>query len=309
MENLMSKKIAINNENTEKLRKKKAASKSLLLERITTIIFMLAAITSVLFMLLIAGFTFAKGLPAIKEIGFFDFIFGMKWKPGANIFGIFPMIVASLYATIGAVIVGVPIGLLTAVFIAELAPNWLAKLVKPMIDLLSAIPSVVFGFFGLIIILPIIDIKFRNGGNGLLAAIIILGIMILPTIINISAYAIKSVPKEYKEGSLALGATKIQTIFKVTLPAAKSGILAGVILGVGRAVGETMAVLLVAGNSAIMPTGLLSRVRTLTANIAVEMSYATGLHQEALFATGVVLFVFIILLNIVLRVITSKEVY
>jgi phosphate transport system permease protein len=217
------------------------------------------------------------------------------------------MIVASLYATIGAIVVGVPIGLLTAIFISEVAPKWMANILSPMVDLLAAIPSVVYGFFGLIVILPLIDNVFRNGGNGLLAVILILGVMILPTIINISAYAIKSVPKEFKEGSLALGATKMQTIFKVTLPAAKSGILAGVILGIGRAVGETMAVLLVAGNAAIMPTSLISRVRTLTGNIAVEMSYATGLHQEALFATGVVLFAFIIILNIALRAITSRE--
>ncbi len=291
----------------EKSLKKKIVSNSVVLDKICKNVFLLAAITSVICMLLIAGFTLSKGLPAIQEIGFKEFVFGMKWKPGAKIFGIFPMIVASLYATIGAIVIGVPIGLLTAVFISEVAPKWLANILKPMVDLLSAIPSVVYGFFGLIIILPIIDDKFRTGGNSLLAAIIILGIMILPTIINISAYSIRTVPKEYKEGSLALGATKMQTIFKVTLPAAKSGILAGVILGIGRAVGETMAVLLVAGNAAIMPAGLLSRVRTLTANIAVEMSYATGLHQEALFATGVVLFAFIIILNISLRLVTSKE--
>ncbi len=280
----------------------------LVVEKVVKLIFLMAAITSVISMLLIAGFTLAKGLPAIREIGLLKFVFGMKWKPGANIFGVFPMIVASLYATIGAIVVGVPIGLLTAIFIAEVAPKQIANILSPMVDLLAAIPSVVYGFFGLIVVLPIIDDVFNNGGNSLLAVILILGVMILPTIINISAYAIKTVPKEYKEGSLALGATKMQTLFKVTLPAAKSGILAGVILGIGRAVGETMAVLLVAGNAAIMPASLISRVRTLTGNIAIEMSYATGLHQEALFATGMVLFVFIILLNITLRLITSKEI-
>ncbi len=290
-----------------RFRQKSAVSSNrLIVEKIVKTMFLLAAITSVISMVLIAGFTLAKGLPAIKEIGFMNFVFGMKWKPGAKIFGIFPMIVASIYATIGAVIVGVPIGLLTAIFIAEVAPKWLVNILTPMVDLLAAIPSVVYGFFGLIVILPKIDSVFKNGGNSLLAVILILGVMILPTIINISAYAIKAVPKEYKEGSLALGATKIQTIFKVMLSAAKSGILAGVILGIGRAVGETMAVLLVAGNAAIMPTSLLSRVRTLTGNIAVEMSYATGLHQEALFATGVVLFAFIILLNMSLRFITRE---
>jgi phosphate transport system permease protein len=280
----------------------------LVVEKIVKSIFLMAAITSVISMLLIAGFTLAKGLPAIREIGLLKFIFGMKWKPGANIFGVFPMIVASLYATVGASVVGVPIGLLTAIFIAEVAPRSISNILSPMVDLLAAIPSVVYGFFGLIVVLPIINDVFKNGGNSLLAVILILGVMILPTIINISAYAIKTVPKEYKEGSLALGATKMQTVFKITLPAAKSGILAGVILGIGRAVGETMAVLLVAGNAAIMPASIISRVRTLTGNIAIEMSYATGLHQEALFATGVVLFAFIIILNITLRLITSKEV-
>ncbi len=280
----------------------------LVVEKIVKSIFLMAAITSVISMLLIAGFTLAKGLPAIREIGLLKFIFGMKWKPGANIFGVFPMIVASLYATVGASVVGVPIGLLTAIFIAEVAPRSISNILSPMVDLLAAIPSVVYGFFGQIVVLPIINDVFKNGGNSLLAVILILGVMILPTIINISAYAIKTVPKEYKEGSLALGATKMQTVFKITLPAAKSGILAGVILGIGRAVGETMAVLLVAGNAAIMPASIISRVRTLTGNIAIEMSYATGLHQEALFATGVVLFAFIIILNITLRLITSKEV-
>lgn len=293
----------------EKQSSKRRGQNRIWIEKLVKSIFLIAAITSVVSMILIAGFTLAKGLPAIKEIGLLDFIFGMKWKPGAKIFGIFPMIVASIYATIGAIVVGVPIGLLTAIFISEVAPKWLAGILTPMVDLLAAIPSVVYGFFGLIVVLPMIDKVFRNGGNSLLAVILILGVMILPTIINISAYAIKTVPKEYKEGSLALGATKMQTIFKVTLPAAKSGILAGIILGIGRAVGETMAVLLVAGNAAIMPTSLMSRVRTLTANIAVEMSYATGLHQEALFATGVVLFVFIFFLNIALRAVTSKEVH
>lgn len=294
--------------NKTRREKKSIKINRLLGEKIIKNIFLMAAITSVAFMVLIAGFTLAKGLPAIQEIGLLDFVFGMKWKPGAKIFGIFPMIVASIYATVGAIVLGVPIGVLTAIFTSEVAPKWIANILSPMIDLLAAIPSVVYGFFGLIVVLPMIDDVFRNGGNSLLAVILILGVMILPTIINISAYAIKSVPKEFKEGSLALGATKMQTIFKVILPAAKSGILAGVILGIGRAVGETMAVLLVAGNAAIMPTGLLSRVRTLTGNIAVEMSYASGLHQEALFATGVVLFAFIILLNITLRMVTSKEV-
>lgn len=240
------------------------------------------------------------------KIGFKEFIFGTRWKPLAGIFGILPMIIGSVYVTLGSIIIGVPIGILTAVFIAEIAPSWLAKIVRPAVELLAGIPSVVYGFFGLLVIVPKIDKLFFNGGNSLLAASIILGIMILPTIVNISETSIRAVPKAYKEGSFAMGASHIQTIFGVILPAAKSGILAAVVLGIGRAIGETMAVILVAGNTVLIPHSLLDRFRPLTANIAIEMGYAYGDHQSALFATGVVLFIFIMILNLVLNTLLHK---
>jgi len=267
----------------------------------------ICAIMAVLSVVIISAYIFIKGTPAIAKIGFFEFIFGNEWNPSAELFGIFPMIVGSIYLTLGAIIVGVPIGLLTAVFLAELSPKWLTKIITPAVELLAGIPSVVYGFFGLIVIVPLIDKIFGGGGNSLLAAIIILSIMILPTIINISRTSIKAVPSAYKEGSLALGASNIETIFKVIIPAAKSGILASVVLAVGRAIGETMAVILVAGNTPVIPTSLTSSFRTLTANIAMEMSYASGLHLEALFATGVVLFIFIMILNFTLNMLTYKE--
>ncbi|MTI49062.1 MAG: phosphate ABC transporter permease subunit PstC [Firmicutes bacterium] len=276
-------------------------------EKIVEIIFFLSACMAIVSIAIITFFIFIKGVPAIAEIGLFDFIFKTDWYPEAEILGIGAMIVASIYATLGSIIIGVPIGLLTAVFIAELAPDWMIKIIKPAVELLAGIPSVVYGFFGLVIIVPIIDRTFGGGGNGLLAAIIILSFMILPTIINISVTALKAVPREYKEGSLAMGASHIQTIFKVMIPAAKSGIFAAIILGIGRAIGETMAVILVAGNSIQIPFSILDRVRPMTAHIALEMSYAApGLHENSLFATGVILFIFIMILNIVLNFITSK---
>ena len=217
-----------------------------------------------------------------------------------------PMIAASVLVTLGSVALGVTIGLMTAILLAEVAPEKLSKVIRPAVELLAGIPSVVYGFFGLIVIVPIIDKKFGGGGNSLLAAIIILGIMILPTIVSIAETSIRSVPKEYKEGSLALGASHVQTIFKVIIPAAKSGIMAAIVLGMGRAIGETMAAILVIGNTPQIPHSLFDRVRTLTSNIAIEMSYAQGLRQEALFATGVVLFVFIMALNIILNVFIRK---
>ncbi|WP_425446969.1 phosphate ABC transporter permease subunit PstC [Dethiothermospora halolimnae] len=275
-------------------------------EKVVEKIFLISASMAILSVAIITIFIFIKGGPAIFKIGVFDFIFGTDWYPEAEIFGIGPMILASIYATVGAIIIGVPIGILTAVFISEIAPKGITKIIKPAVELLAGIPSVVYGFFGLIVILPMIDKYFGGGGNSLLAACIILGMMILPTIINISETAIKAVPKEYKEGSLAMGASKIQTIFKVVLPAAKSGILAAIILGIGRAIGETMAVILVVGNTVQIPGSLLDSVRPMTSNIALEMGYAFGLHQEALFATGVVLFIFIMLLNVLLGVVTHK---
>lgn len=280
---------------------------NILWEKIIQIIFFLSACTAILSVGIVTFFIFAKGFPAIFEIGLFDFIFGTDWYPEAEILGIGAMIITSIYATLGAIAIGVPIGILTAVFIAEIAPDWIVKIVKPAVELLAGIPSVVYGFFGLIIIVPIIDDYFGGGGNSLLAVILILSFMILPTIINISLAALRAVPREYKEGSLAMGASHIQTIFKVLIPAAKSGIFAAVILGIGRAIGETMAVILVAGNAIQIPDSILDRVRPMTAHIALEMSYASpGLHEDSLFATGVILFIFIMILNIALNIITSK---
>jgi phosphate transport system permease protein len=270
-------------------------------EKIVETIFFICAVMAILSVVIITVYVFFKGVPGIIEIGPVKFITGTRWAPTEGVFGIFPFIIASIYATIGATIIGVAIGLFTAIFLAEIAPNWLTKIFRPAVELLAGIPSVVYGFFGLIVLVPIISKYFGGSGNSLLAIILILSIMILPTIVSISEASMRAVPKTYKEGSLALGATHIQTIFKVIIPAARSGIMAGIVLGIGRAIGETMAVILVGGNTPLIPHALTDRVRTLTANIALEMGYASGLHQEALFATGVVLFIFIIILNIILN--------
>ena len=280
-------------------------------EKISKNIFMISALIAVASLLLIIGFVFYKGLTPFlfKDYSFIEFITGSKWVPSADQFGISSMVVASLIATTGALIIGVPVGILTAVFIAELAPKKLAKIISPAVELLAGIPSVLYGIFGLAVIVPAIQNIFNlPKGQSLLAVIIVLAIMMLPTIISVSETAIRAVPKAYKEGSLALGASNIETIFKVVLPAAKSGILAAVILGIGRALGETMAVILVAGNSPVMPSSLMDSVRPLTTNIALEMGYAFGTHQEMLFATGVVLFTFILILNIVLNKVSNKAV-
>jgi phosphate transport system permease protein len=269
-------------------------------------VFLFCASVAILSVIIITVFIFFKGIPAIFEIGVFNFIFGKVWSPSANEFGILSMIIASIYATFGAILLGVPIGIFTAIFLAEIAPSWAKKIIRPAVELLAGIPSVVYGFFGLLVFVPLIDKIFKNGGNSLLAAIVILSIMILPTIVSISETAINAVPKEYKEGSLALGASHVQTIFKVIVPAAKSGILAATVLGIGRAMGETMAVILVAGNTAMIPNAITDRVRTMTSNIALEMSYASGLQEEALFATGVILFIFIMILNLILNSVTNK---
>ncbi|HIU56984.1 MAG TPA: phosphate ABC transporter permease subunit PstC, partial [Candidatus Ornithomonoglobus merdipullorum] len=222
-------------------------------------------------------------------------------------FGIFPMILGSIYVTAGAIVIGVPIGILTSVFMAKYCPKKMYKVLKPATELLAGIPSVVYGFFGLVVIVPLIRSLAGGTGNSILAASILLGIMILPTIIGVSESAIRSVPESYYEGSLALGATHERTIFRVMLPAAKSGIMAGIVLGIGRAIGETMAVIMVAGNQARMPAGLLKGIRTLTANIVIEMGYAADLHREALIATGVVLFVFILIINVAFSLLKRKE--
>ena len=261
-------------------------------------VFMTAAALSILAVVLICLFLFANGLPAMGKIGVFDFLLGQKWKPGNNIYGIFPMIVGSIYVTVGAIIVGVPLGILCAAFLAWFCPKKLYKVVKPAMELLAGIPSIVYGFFGLVVLVPFMQDLFGGSGKGVLTASILLGIMILPTIIGVSESAIRAVPRSYYEGSLGLGATHERSIFFAVLPAAKQGILAGVILGVGRAIGETMAVIMVAGNQPIVPGSIFIGVRTMTANIVMEMGYAADLHREALLATAVVLFVFILIINL-----------
>ena len=267
-------------------------------EGVMKVVFLLTACVSILAVALICIFLFANGVPAIAQIGIVDFLFGRVWLPSNEIFGIFPMIVGSIYVTAGAIIIGVPLGILCAIFLARFCPKNLYKIVKPAVSLLAGIPSIVYGFFGLVVIVPIMQDLTHTGGKGILTASILLGIMILPTVIGVSESAIRAVPNSYYEGSLALGATHERSVFFAILPAAKQGILAGVILGVGRAIGETMAVVMIAGNQAEMPESIFSGVRTLTANIVMEMGYATDLHREALLGTGVVLFVFILLINL-----------
>ncbi len=279
------------------------------IEKVAKNIFMMSALVAVVSLLLIIGFVFYKGLtPFIaKGYSFIDFITGTSWVPSADQYGILPMIVASMLSTIGALLIGAPVGILTAVFIAEVAPEKVAKVISSGVDLLAGIPSVLYGLFGLAVIVPTIQDMFNlPKGQSLLAVILVLSIMMLPTIIAVSKTAIKAVPNAYREGSLALGASKMETIFKVGLPAAKSGILAAVVLGTGRALGETMAVMLVAGNSPVIPNSIMDSVRPLTTNIALEMGYAFGTHQEMLFATGVVLFTFILILNLLLSKLSNK---
>lgn len=280
-----------------------------IVEFVTEKIFLISALIAVLSLLLIIGFVFYKGLTPfiIKGYSLSEFLFGIEWVPSNDKFGILPMILGSLYATIGSLIIGAPIGILTATFIVEVAPKGISKLISPAVELLAGIPSVLYGVFGVAFIVPNIQKIFKlPKGQSLFAVIIVLSVMMLPTIITISETAIKAVPKVYKEGSLALGASKTETTFKVILPAARSGILAAVVLGVGRAIGETMAVILVAGNSPVIPKSIMDSVRLLTTNIALEMGYAFGTHQEMLFATGVVLFMFILILNLILTKISNK---
>ena len=265
-------------------------------------VFLVTALISIFAVVLICAFLFTSGVPTIKEIGLADFLLGMDWKPGQNLYGIFPMVVGSIYVTAGAIIIGVPIGILCAVFMAEYCPKKLYRIFKPAVDLLAGIPSIVYGFFGLMVLVPLIQKIFQTtlggSGKGLLTASILLGIMILPTIISVTETSIRAVPKHYYEGALALGATRERSIFKTVIPAAKMGIFAGIVLGIGRAIGETMAVVMVCGNQAILPESITSGVRTLTANIVLEMGYASGFHRDALIATAVVLFVFILIINL-----------
>lgn len=281
-------------------------------EKIMEIIFILCACMSILAVALICFFLFTKGIPGMAKIGIFKFLGGQVWKPGNDIYGILPMILGSVYVTGLALVIGVPIGLLTAIFMARFCPKKLYKVVKPAVDLLAGIPSVVYGFFGMVIIVPVVRaltdaLGARGNGVSLLTAAILLGIMILPTIISVSEAAIRAVPESYYEGSLGLGADPVRSVFKAVLPAAKSGIMAGIILGVGRAIGETMAVIMVAGNNPAMPKGLLQGVRTLTANIVIEMGYAQDLHRKALIATGVVLFVFILIINLCFSIVKRRD--
>lgn len=271
------------------------------------ILFLIAACTSILAVALICIFLFANGLPAIAEVGPLKFLFGTDWSPLSNRFGILPMIIGSIYVTAGAIIIGVPIGILCAVFLAEFCPKKLYKILKPAVELMAGIPSIVYGFFGLVVIVPIMQDLFGGSGKSVLTASVLLGIMILPTIVGVAESSIRAVPRSYYEGALALGATHERSVFKTVVPAAKSGITAGVILGVGRAIGETMAVMMVAGNQAVIPESIFSGVRTLTTNIVMEMGYAQDLHREVLLATGIVLFVFILIINLTFSLIKRKD--
>lgn len=305
--------IAINSESSMKsentqqprgLRRKKGVDWK---ERIFHFLFLSSAVIGIVSLATIAYFIVLESIPAFREVGVSGIVLGQNWLPPA-LYGVATMIVASVVSTVGAVLVGVPVGVLTAIFIAEIAPKRLANIIRPAVELLAGIPSVVYGFFGLVIIVPLIQNVFQvPAGNTILAGIIVLGVMILPTVITVSETSIRAVPHSYKEGSLALGASKIFTIFKVLVPAARSGIMTGVILGIARALGETMAIIMVMGNAPAMPEGILDSARTLTANIAIEMSYASGIHASALYATGVVLLVFIMSLNAILLFLNREK--
>ena len=276
-------------------------------EMVMKIVFLVAACTSVLAVALICIFLFANGIPAMAKIDLPDFLFGMKWKPSNGLYGIFPFILGSIYVTAGAIVVGVPTALLLAIFLAFYCPKQLYSPLKAMVNLLAGIPSVVYGFFGLTVFVPLLRQLTGHDGSTMLTASVLLGIMILPTVTGVAEPALKSVPISYYEGALALGDTHERSVFCAVLPAAKSGIMAGVILGVGRAIGETMAVIMVAGNQPVIPGSVLAGVRTMTANIVLEMGYAAGLHREALIATGVVLFVFILIINVLFSLIKKGD--
>ena len=289
-------------------------------EKLMRGVFFIAACTSVLAVALICIFLFTNGVPAMKEIGFTNFLTGTTWRPSNDIYGIFPMILGSIYVTAGAVLIGVPIAILTSVFMAKYCPKKIYPFLKSATELRAGIPSVIYGFFGIMVVVPAVRsfgrmlqqagiLRKAGDGNSILTAALLLGMMILPTIIGVTESAIRAVPSHYYEGSLALGATKEQSIFKVVLPAAKSGLIAGVVLGIGRAIGETMAVIMIAGNQPRLPKGIFEGVRTLTANIVLEMGYAAGLHREALIATAVVLFVFILLINFTVALLKRRSEY
>lgn len=271
------------------------------------ILFFITACVSVLAVILICVFIFANGIPAIAKIGFKNFLFGKIWAPEQDIYGIFPMIIGSFIVTLFALLLGVPLGLTTAIFLARFCPKKLYQPLKKSVELLAGIPSVVYGFIGLTAIIPLVRSISGGSGASILSASIVLAIMILPTIASVSETSIKAVPADYYEGSLALGACRERSILFVELPAAKSGIMAGIILGLGRAIGETMAVIMVAGNQAVLPRGLTKGIRTMTANVVLEMGYASGLHKDALIATAAVLFIFILIINLIFMIIKNRK--
>ena len=268
--------------------------------------FTFTALVSILAVALICVFLFVNGIPGMVKIGAWDFLSGEKWKPVQEVFGILPFILGSVYVTAGALVVGVPAGLMTALFLSRFASKRMAKLLRPAVQLLAGIPSVVYGFFGLVVLVPLVREVFGGTGSSLLTASVLLGMMILPTTITVAESALNAVPSSYYEGALALGATHERSVFHVVLPAAKSGVMAGIVLGIGRAIGEATAVMMVAGNRTSMPKGLLKGVRTLTSNIVMEMGYAADLHREALIATAVVLFVFILLINVLTSILKRR---
>lgn len=276
-------------------------------EKIAKWLFFGTACISILAVVLICVFLFARGIPAIAEIGVFDFLLGETWKPASELYGIASMIIGSIYVTVGAVIVGVPLGILTAVYMSRFAGKRVLKVLTPVVNLMAGIPSVVYGFFGMMVLVPLVRNVFGGTGNSILTASILLGIMILPTIITVSKAAIDAVPQSYYEGAIALGATHEQSVLRVVLPAAKSGVVSSVILGIGRAVGETMAVMMVAGNQPRITFDILSGIRTLTTNIAMDMGYAADLHAGALIATAVVLFVLVLIINLLFTLVKEKE--
>lgn len=275
-------------------------------ERLMKYLFLFCACVSILCVALICLFLFANGLPAIAEIGPLNFLLGTRWKPGSELYGIAPMILGSLYVTAGAILIGVPIGVLTAVFLARFSSKRLGHVLRPAVSLMAGVPSIVYGFFGLMVLVPIMRNLF-GGGKSILTCSILLGIMILPTIITVSESALRAVPNSYYEGALALGASHERSVFFTVLPAAKSGIMAATVLGIGRAIGETMAIIMVAGNQAVIPKSLFKGVRTLTANIVLEMGYAADLHRAALIGTAVVLFVFILMINVLLSLLNRGK--
>ena len=279
------------------------------LEVVMNLLFFVCGLIAVVFVLFISIYLIVSGLPAIREIGLVDFLFGTEWASTAAEpkFGILPFILTSIYGTAGAIVLGVPVGFMTAVFLAKVAPPRLASLVRPAVDLLAGIPSVVYGLIGMMVLVPAVRVAFHlPDGASLFCAILVLAVMILPSIISVSETALKAVPKEYEEASLALGATHIETVFRVSVPAASSGIAASIVLGIGRAIGEAMAVIMVAGNVANMP-GLFQSVRFLTTAVSSEMAYASGLQRQALFSIALVLFLFIMLINIVLNTLLKRK--